>query len=454
MAGLCLFALTACAPSPSSVPAAAAPQARLTWLVCVNGASGEEDFFAHNRIGRLLSAAMGEAPALTFSAQDAVTAFSQRIATGSLPDLFTASAQDDVLRLCEKDTYTYDLPEALTRGGGHGVPGGFGGDTSAPARFCEGIYVRRKDLVGRRVYDQTAFIALLQQIIRQDGRQPPLGQDQSYPILFDTGNTPFMTLEHLFGIQPFYTEGGRTGHRIFADNWLPLLTFLQQLQHATGCTALWVPPEPQTALLDGTVHVYIGRHAPAVYANLHLAPEDQFVPIYPSFSDDGFLQVYSRSGLYRTFVCRNGNDTYARAADCLQALVTAEASRAAVLGEEGRDWIFDSGQGRPVPLHSQQTEEEALRQGIGRFPFLSSIGMGNKGYDGPMKPLDLLDSQAVGSLYADDSDSIYILSLEAKIAAVLKEAMTSRHLSRAELADKLGGLRRSEELMCLPIGLP
>lgn len=458
-AGAILFTLTACHLAASPVPEAsrtATDETRLSWLVCVGGLYEEEDFFAQNRIGRLLAEAMGEAPELTYSAQDAVSAFSQRIASGTLPDVFTAEAQDEVLRLCQKDAYTYDLrdavPDALAArmGTGHGVPGGFSGDTAEPRRFSEGIYVRRRYLADKRVYDQQAFITLVKSNSRQSVREP----GAVYPILLDTGSAPFATLEHLFGIRPLYAEAGRTGHRIFEQNWPALLTFLQQLQKATGCTSLRLPSDEREALLDAQVHVYIGRHDPVAYANRTLAPEEQFVPIYPDFNDQGFLQVYSRQGSYRTFVCRNGRDTYARAVGCLKALLTVDAGRTAILGEANRDWVFDDSGQRPVLLDGGRSEEEALREGALRFPFLSTVGLGEKGYEAPLQPFDVLEMTGHDQTPSPDAGSPYVWSFEQKIQSVLQDAMVNRNLRQEDLMQKLQELRESEELMCLHTGLP
>ncbi len=462
--------LTGCArpAQPASEPAQPARE-RLSWLVCIDGTPQTEDFFAENRIGCQLATCMGEEPLVLYSAQDAVTEISLRIASGTLPDLVTVETRDEANRLCSKDAYTYDLSDlllqvkdmlpatsyelVLKRGRGHGIPGGFSKSSSDQARFGEGIYVRSKHLDETQVYDPAAFCQLLAAVISEQKQFLPVEKESLYPILFEGVASPYETLEHTFGIPPLYYHDGKIGHRIFEENWASLLAFLRQIRQASDCTALWSPETLLDALLDDRVQMYIGRHDPVAAANLTLEPQERFVPIWPSFSVDGFLQVYSRQGQYMTFVCNNGRDSYERAVRCLEALLTEQAGQIATMGEPNRDWICD-GNGKPVFLHGQQTEEQNLEQGILQFPFLSTIGLGNKGYEAPLTPFDALEVSYSQRIYPSEADSIYLWSFEQKIKDLIEDTLTDHALDEQTCEQRLDELRLSEELMHLEMGIP
>ena len=469
----CLFLLivllTACSnvrTLPTEYPVS--PTEPLTWLVCVQGMT-EDNFFEDNRIGQLIAEYMPEVPQVRFSRQDATTEFSLLYASGMLPDIFTAETQDNVIRLCRKKAYSYAVQEVSSSllqaipaetqplfekcGQGHGIPGGFLAGDSYTACFCEGIYVRRKYIGDTQIYNKQEFIQLVKDITAHH-HASKLIKNKINPILLNTQDQPFETLEHLFGIRPFCYQGENIGHRIFEENWPALLSFLCEVGEATHHMLLLQPQDLQTAMKNEDIQMYIGRHDPVANANRELASEEQFIPIYPQFSQEGFLQIYSTRGQYMTFLCRNGQEHQQRAAACLNVLLTERLGRLAMFGEENRDWIYDEGNGDMVPISVWQTEQTKMEQGILCFPFLSTVGLEGKGYTGPLCSFDILTMCQYEKLYVNEMEEIYSYALEQKIEEALTEIIEKDGWNNEKLDGLLTRLRQSSELMYLDAGIP
>lgn len=439
----------------------------LSWYICVPGTADGETFFEETNIGRLLADRLPEEPRLCFFNGDATTEFSRLYASGQLPDLFTVEAADNVVQLCRKRTYTYAVEEVQSSivemipttaqhlfesiGGGHGVPGGVSASSSVP-RLSEGVYVRRRLLDTDGALSTADFLRLAERTMVRETASS-LTKEQFNPVLLDMDNQPFRTLEHLFGISPIYSGKNGPAHRIFDEDWLPLLRFLSEFGNATQHMPLRRSQDMVQSLLSSDVQLYIGRHEPVSYANLQLAEAEQFVPVQAAFSEDGFLESYSQQGQYLTFFCRNGLDNGQRAAACVQALLTEEMGRLAVLGEQDRNWIYDGSGGGVVPLMNE-SEITALQQGILRFPYLSTAGLGVKGYSLPIQALDILATPNYENLYDDEVEGVYHYLLESKVQSLLVELMEKESWDEEDLHRSLEQLRRSEELMYLDVGLP
>lgn len=467
---LFLLPLTACSvmrePPLSSLPEKeeATP---LSWLICVPGTADSEGFFEETNIGRLLADCLPEKPQLRFYSGEATAEFSRLYASGQLPDLFTVEATDNAVRLCRKRTYTYAVEEVQPSlvqmipaaaqqlfegtGGGHGVPGGISASSSVP-RLSEGVYVRRRLLDTDGALSAANFLHLAEQAMVRETASS-LTKEQLNPVLLDMQNQPFCTLEHLFGISPVYSGKNGPAHRIFDKDWLPLMRFLSELGNVTQHMPLRRSRDMVQALLSSDVQLYIGRHEPVSYANLQLTKAEQFVPVQAAFSADGFLESYSLQGQYLTFFCRNGLDNGQRAAACVQALLTEEAGLLAVLGEQNRNWIYDSVAGGVVRL-TNESETAALQQGILRFPYLSTVGLGDKGYTASIQALDILTTPYYKSLYGDEAEEVYRYLLEDTIQSLLIELVEKGNWDEEDLRRSLEKLRQSDELMYLDVGLP
>ena len=440
---------------------------QLTWYICVPGTADGEAFFEETHIGRLLADRLPEEPKLHFFNGDATTEFSRLYASGQLPDLFTVEAADNVVQLCRKRTYTYAVEEVQPSlvesipaearqlfeglGGGHGVPGGVSASSSA-ARLSEGVYVRRRLLDTDKALSAADFLSLAERTMVRETTSS-LTKEQANPVLLDMENQPFRTLEHLFGITPIYNGKNGSAHRIFDEDWLPLLRFLSELGNATQHMPLRRSQDMVQALLSSDVQLYIGRHEPVSYANLQLAETEQFVPVQAAFSENGFLESYSRQGQYLTFFCRNGRDNERRAAACVQELLTEEAGLLAVLGEQNRNWIYD-GTGDEIVRLTNEPETSALQQGILRFPYLSTAGLGAKGYSLPVRTMDFLATPNYESPYGNEVEEVYHYLLESKIHSLLIDLIEEESWAEQDLRRSLEQLRQSEELMNLDVGLP
>lgn len=467
---LFLLPHTACSdtqePLPAPPPASEETQP-LTWYICVPGTADGKAFFDETNIGRLLAERLPEKPELRFLSGDATAEFSRLYASGQLPDLFTVEATDEVVQLCRKRTYTYAVEEvqpslaetvpAIAQhlykdvGGGHGVPGGVSASSSAP-RLSEGVYVRRRLLGAKKVLSTADFLRLAEQAMVRETTSS-VTKEQFNPVLLDLENQPFRTLEHVFGITPVYSGENGPAHRIFDEDWLPFLRFLSELGNATQHMPLRHSQDMVQALLSSDVQLYIGRHEPVSYANLQLAEAEQFVPVQAAFSDDGFLESYSRQGQYLTFFCRNDRDNGQRAAACVQALMEEEMGLLAVLGEQNRNWIYGDSEGEVVCL-TNESETEALQKGILRFPYLSTVGLGSKGHSLPMPSLDILADPNYEKLYGNETEEAYYYLMESKIQPLLVELVEKESWDEEDLRRSLKQLRESEELMHLNVGLP
>lgn len=460
---------TACSveePPVSSVPAEEEVKP-LTWLICVQGTANAEGFFEETDIGRLLADRLPERPKLRFYSGEATAEFSRLYASGQLPDLFTVEAADNAVRLCRKRTYSYAVEEVLPAlskaiptaakalfesvGGGHGVPGGVSASSDAP-RLSEGVYVRRRLVGTESALNAADFLRLAEKATVRESASS-LTKEQLNPVLLDMSNQPFRTLEHLFGISPVFSSKNGPAHRIFDEDWLSLFRFLSSLGNATQHMPLRRSRDIVETLCSPDVQLYIGRHEPVAYANLQLPSEEQFVPVKAAFSTDGFLESYSQQGQYLTFLCRNDSNRAQRAAACLQALLTEEAGLLAVLGEQNRSWIYDDASGGVIRL-TQESETEALQQGILRFPYLSTAGLGDKGYTVPTQTLDILAAPYYDSLYGDETEEMYRYLVEEKIQAFLVELVEKENWDEEDLRRTLEKFRQSDELMYLDVGLP
>lgn len=467
LGSLCGCAPDSSGPEPGVEPTEAA--APLTWVVCINGVTGSEEFFRNNRIGVAMGRYLPEIPEVTFTAESATAVFSRLFASGMLPDLFTVETRDEAIRLCRKKAYSYGAEElgltaetlnfpaevaALfeTVGQKHGIPGGFSTADDESVRFCEGVYVRQKWLDGQKTFSKTSFLQLLKELV-PGSADLPLTEETASPILLDE-EYAFTTLEHLFGIGPFSGRTEEVGHRLFSEGWTDLLVFLRDVGNATAHRQVQLSGSVMTTLENSSVQVYIGRHEPVGSVNQKLPEAERFVPIVPVFSDEGFLESYSRRGQYMTFVCRNGQDHQQRAADCVKALLSEQAGQMAVMGEPNRDWVYDDGSGQVIPLSIWETEEDALRQGILQFPFLSSVGLGAKGYTAQVEDLDVLSLPQYEKLYVDENEEIYYYVLEQRIREVLTGAVEKDGLTNNDLRGMVVQLRESEELMYLEVGFP
>ncbi len=467
---LFLLPHTACSVTqdpPLSAPPEKEETTPLSWYICVPGTADGETFFEETNIGHLLADHLPEVPQLRFFNGDATAEFSRLYASGQLPDLFTVEAADNVVQLCRKRTYTYAVEEVQSSlgemipiaaqhlfesiGGGHGVPGGVSTTFSVP-RLSEGMYVRRRLLDTDGALSTADFLRLAERAMVRETASS-LTKEQFNPVLLDMDNQPFRTLEHLFGISPIYSGKNGPAHRIFDEDWLPCLRFLSELGNATQHMPLRRSQDMVQALLSSDVQLYIGRHEPVSYANLQLTEAEQFVPVQAAFSEDGFLESYSQQGHYLTFFCRNGRNNEQRAAACVQALLTEEMGLLAVLGEQNRNWIYDGVGGGVIPL-TNESETAALRQGILRFPYLSTAGLGVKGYSLPIQALDILAAPNDESLYGDEVEEVYRYLVENKIQSLLVELVEKKSWDEEDLHRSLNQLRQSEELMYLDVGLP
>lgn len=454
-------------PQPGIQPAETATP--LTWVVCVNGVTGSEEFFRNNRIGVAMGRQLPEIPEVRFTTGSATAVFSRLFASGMLPDLFTVETRDEVIRLCRKKVYSYGAEElgltaetlnfpaevtALfeTIGQKHGIPGGFSAAGDESVRFCEGVYVRQKWLDGQKTFSKTSFLRLLKELV-PGNPDLPLAEETTSPILLDR-DYAFTTLEHLFGIGPFSGRTEEVGHRLFSEGWIDLLIFLRDVGDATAHRQLQLSESVVTTLENSSVQVYIGRHEPVGSVNQKLPETERFVPIIPEFSGEGFLESYSERGQYMTFVCRNGQDHEQRAAACVKALLSERAGQMAVMGEQNRDWVYDDGAGQVIPLSIWETEEDALLQGILQFPFLSSVGLGAKGYTADVDNLDVLSLTQYEKLYVGEDEEIYYYVLEQRIRETLTKAVEKDGLTNKDLQELVIQLRESEELMYLTVGFP
>ena len=384
-AAVCLTLLAAgCAPKREAVSSAPAPpEKEIRWLLALEGAAYPKEWESYEVLAAISEKA-GVTPVLEPLNENYAPALLKRLQSGERPALITLAAADPVClqmehissvrRIDAIPALFEQLPEDIRAfhqqadGSLLYLPGGFGGEAAVPA---EGIYVREEmfDTLGRPgLTDENGFFAALEAYDSWYGRNRDETKTNYLPVVFGTNGGGIQTLRHWFGLTPGTEDPA--GEEA-------LLRFLERLGRAGGTSgALEIPDASLDHLLQSEALFYIGSASRLErYSREH--GDTPYRPVWPRFREGGYAMAASPYGCYATYLCAADADL-GDTVRLARYLLSKEGSRTAMLGLQNRHWLeTDDGGLVLFPDARDQLNADpgyAEKTGIGRVPFLSSVG--------------------------------------------------------------------------------
>lgn len=373
-----------CAPEreAASTSASAPAAAEIRWILAMEGASYSKAWESYEVL-EAITEETGVTPVLEPLTDNIAPTLLKRLQSGERPALITLYAADPTILQMKHVASVRPIntiPDLLDRlpepvrafhqeadGTLLYLPGGFGGDATVPA---EGVYMRQDmfDTLGRPgVTDTESFFNALDAYASWYVRNRDETRAHYQPVVFGPRGD-IQTLRHLFGLTP--GEENPAGEEA-------LLRFLERLGRAgVSPDSLSLTDTGLDSVLQSEALIYIGS-ADRIERYNREHPETAYFPVWPFFHPDGYLMAASVYGSYATYLCAADAvlpDTIRLAS----YMLSEEGSRTALLGLRDRHWLEKDDGGLVLfpDSRSQILSAAAYMEetGIGRVPFLSSVG--------------------------------------------------------------------------------